>query len=176
MLTWTVLLSASGPLHCALYTLTPTWNCPPPTHTHTAHLHSLVPVWNLLQPWGWGSGGRPQTSFVLSPRSALPSERDGTAGRTSIQSVPGWPVPCPSLRPPPELASTASNSPRRSEQAPGTPAKSCREERMARLWPVLCPCKGPLLSTLWTPGIAILMAWGPFLTLQLNRCCWKDRK
>ncbi|XP_054111927.2 uncharacterized protein LOC103793141 isoform X3 [Callithrix jacchus] len=50
-------------------------------------------------------------------RSALPSGRGGTGGRTSTQSAPGWPEPCPSPPPPPVSAFTASSSPRQSELA-----------------------------------------------------------
>ncbi|XP_067572838.1 corticotropin-releasing factor receptor 1 isoform X2 [Pseudorca crassidens] len=48
-------------------------------------------------------------------RSALPSGRGGTDGRTSTRSAPVWPAPCPSPPPPPVSAFTASNSPQQSE-------------------------------------------------------------
>lgn len=48
-------------------------------------------------------------------RSALPSGRGGTDGRTSTRSAPAWPAPCPSPPPRPVSASTVSSRPRPSE-------------------------------------------------------------
>ncbi|XP_043321867.1 corticotropin-releasing factor receptor 1 isoform X2 [Cervus elaphus] len=55
-------------------------------------------------------------------RSALPSGRGGTGGRTSTQSVPAWLAPCPS--PPPRRVSafTASSSPQQCEPEDHGPA------------------------------------------------------
>lgn len=71
---------------------------------------------------GSPGGGRGVLKPRLSPyallcahRSALPSGKGGTDGRTSTRSAPAWPAPCPSPPPPPVSAFTASNSPQQSE-------------------------------------------------------------
>ncbi|XP_077898062.1 corticotropin-releasing factor receptor 1 isoform X1 [Ictidomys tridecemlineatus] len=68
----------------------------------------------------------PCSTVSSTARSALPSGRGGTGGRTSTPSVPVWPAPCPSLPPRPASASTASSSPRLSElQAMEWPPDIC---------------------------------------------------
>nr|XP_035959013.1 corticotropin-releasing factor receptor 1 isoform X1 [Halichoerus grypus] len=69
-------------------------------------------------------------------RSARPSGRGGTDGRTSTRSVPAWPAPCPSPPPQPGSASTASSSPRRSELA------GQRLEDGLQAWPAALSVEG----------------------------------
>ena len=80
----------------------------------TAPLYSC-----LWKPWERGGavlkpGLRPY-ALLCAHRSALPSGRGGTDGRTSTRSAPAWPAPCPSPPPPPVSAFTVSNSPQQSE-------------------------------------------------------------
>ncbi|XP_045693256.1 corticotropin-releasing factor receptor 1 isoform X2 [Phyllostomus hastatus] len=77
-------------------------------------------------------------------RSALPSGRGGTAGRTSTPSAPVWPGPCPSPPPRPGSAFTASSSPRPSEpEGHGTAPSSPVGKRVARLSRRPCLWRGP---------------------------------
>ena len=86
-------------------------------------------------------------SLLCARRSALPSGRGGTDGRTSTQSVPAWPAPCPS--PPRRRVSafTASSSPQRCEPEGHGPApRSPAGEMAARLSRPPCLWRGPAPS------------------------------
>lgn len=79
-------------------------------------IHSTGPVASKSLKCCWCYGLCHLNLPPLNCRCDLPSGNGGTAGRTTTASACAWPEPCPSLRPPPGSASTASNRPQPCEQ------------------------------------------------------------
>lgn len=77
----------------------------------------------------------PKCPLCVTSRCDRQCGSGGTDGRTSIPSAPAWLVPCPSPPPRPVSASTASSSPRPSDE----PGASCPTQRR----PHVPPCVGP---------------------------------
>lgn len=135
-----------------------------------AHLCSCSPVQLLTCIAACGSprGGRRVLRPRLRPyallcahRSALPSGRGGTDGRTSTPSVPGWPAPCPSPPPPPVSAFTASSSPRQSElEGQGAAPEIYGWEDDYQAQPAAPSAEGPAPShTLYPQEQLVLRTW-----------------